>query len=171
MVPGDSTRPIMDRVKQALFNIVGSDIVDAKVLDLFAGTGSVGIEALSRGADFVRFNDQNQEAISTINANLESTGLAESAEVLSRDAFSLLSQDVDTAFDYVYIAPPQYQELWSKALRVLDKKPDWLVEDGWIIVQIDPQEYEAVELKNFTEFDQRKYSNTLLVFYERVESK
>jgi 16S rRNA (guanine966-N2)-methyltransferase len=68
-VPGDRTRPITDRTKESLFNIIGGDIVDAALLDLFAGTGSVGIEALSRGASFVRFVDSNQRAIQTIRAN------------------------------------------------------------------------------------------------------
>ena len=65
-VPGDSTRPITDRTKESLFNILGGDIQGATFLDLFAGTGSVGIEALSRGAIFVRFLDKNQNAIQTI---------------------------------------------------------------------------------------------------------
>ncbi|MEK6256052.1 MAG: 16S rRNA (guanine(966)-N(2))-methyltransferase RsmD [Chloroflexota bacterium] len=167
MVPGDDTRPITDRVKQALFNIIGSDIASAKLLDLFAGTGSVGIEALSRGAEYVRFIDRSKDAVDTVQANLATTGLGESADVLSYDAFALLSQHPNTAFDYVYVAPPQYHEMWSQALLALDAKPDWLVEDGWIIVQINPKEYEAVTLKNFSEFDQRKYSNTMLIFYER----
>lgn len=167
MVPGDSTRPITDRVKEALFNILGSDIVDSRMLDLFAGTGSVGIEALSRGAEFVRFIDQDQKAVDTTESNLELTGLAGSAEVLNYDAFAALAQKPDVVFDYVYIAPPQYKKLWKKALLVLEAKPEWLVEDGWIIVQIDPKEYESDHLKNFAEFDKRKYGNTMLTFYER----
>ena len=69
-VPGDKTRPITDRVKEALFNIISSDIVNASLLDLFAGTGAVGIEALSRGAKHVRFIDTQSQAIKTIKTNL-----------------------------------------------------------------------------------------------------
>ena len=166
-VPGDSTRPITDRVKEALFNILRFDLVDAKLLDLFAGTGSVGIEALSRGAGFVRFVDRETKAIKTIHENLKLTGLSEAAEVLSLDAFAMLAKTPNLEFDYVYIAPPQYHNLWEQALIALDKRPDWLVEDGWIIVQIDPKEYKDLTLNNFSEFDQRKYGNTLLVFYEK----
>ena len=73
-VPGDITRPITDRVKGALFNIISADIVDSRFLDLFGGTGSVGIEALSRGAQFVQFIDKNQVACSVIKENLEKCG-------------------------------------------------------------------------------------------------
>lgn len=166
-VPGDQTRPISDRVKEALYNILGLEVKGSKLLDLFAGTGSVGIEALSRGASYVRFIDWNAAAVKTIKQNLEITKLDDDAEVLSLDAFAFLSKSPDLAFDYIYIAPPQYHELWKLALEALDESPSWVVEDGWIIVQIDPKEYEPIPLKNFLEFDQRKYGNTALVFYER----
>jgi 16S rRNA (guanine966-N2)-methyltransferase len=74
-VPGDTTRPITDRVREALFNIIGPDIEGATLLDLFAGTGSVGIEALSRGAKFVLFIDKNRHPITTIMTNLKDTDL------------------------------------------------------------------------------------------------
>ncbi len=169
-VPGDSTRPITDRAKESLFNILREDIPGCDMLDLFAGTGGVGIESLSRGGKFVRFIDQHPAAIKTIHENLALTGLAKNSEVLKMDAFALLSRPVDRTFDYVYVAPPQYHEMWKKALLLLDQQPDWLVEDGWIIVQIDPTEYEALTLENFSEFDQRKYGSVLLVFYEREPS-
>jgi 16S rRNA (guanine(966)-N(2))-methyltransferase RsmD len=171
LVPGDTTRPISDRVKEALFNILRNEIPGCKMLDLFAGTGSVGIEALSRGATFVRFIDKNKTAVNTIIQNLEITGLEGGAEVLLIDAFDLISRSPDHAFDYVYIAPPQYHGLWRRTLVALEDSPDWLVEDGWIIIQIDPKEYEQVSLNNFSEFDQRKYGNTSLIFYEREPLK
>ena len=167
-VPGCSTRPITDRVKEALFNIFGADIVSATMLDLFAGTGSVGIEALSRGADFVRFVDVDRLAVSTVRANLKHTGLSEGAEVLRSDAFTYLDSQPDQSFDYVYIAPPQYKDMWKQALFSLDTRPDWLGEDAWVIGQIHPVEYEVQELSNLVEFDQRKYGSTLLVFYQLV---
>ncbi|MBW8010077.1 MAG: 16S rRNA (guanine(966)-N(2))-methyltransferase RsmD [Chloroflexi bacterium] len=168
-VPGGKTRPITDRVKEAVFNIIGSDIVDSKMLDLFAGTGSVGIEALSRGANYVRFVDRNGQAIKTVRENLTKTGLNDEAEILQMDAFTFLNRQNDLTFDYVYIAPPQYLGLWKKALIVLDANPGWLVEDAWVIAQIDPREYEKLPLENLSEFDQRKYGNTELVFYEHKQ--
>lgn len=168
-VPGGKTRPITDRVKEAVFNILGSDIEDSKMLDLFAGTGSVGIEALSRGATFVRFVDRNGLAISTVRENLTKTGLIDVADILKMDAFTLLNRKSDQSFDYIYIAPPQYLELWKKAITTLDANPGWMVEDAWVIVQIDPKEYENLALENLSEFDKRIYGNTELVFYEHKQ--
>jgi 16S rRNA (guanine966-N2)-methyltransferase len=171
-VPGDTTRPITDRVKESLFDILGTDLVHprgAAFLDLFAGTGAVGIEALSRNAAFVRFIDQNRQAVEVIKENLRITGLSLNADVRRMDAFALLEQPADRKFDYVYIAPPQYKGMWKKALITLDKHLDWLTEDAWVIAQIHPVEYTELdpsELSYLVEFDQRHYGSTLLVFYE-----
>lgn len=166
-VPGDTTRPITDMVKESLFNILGQeDVIDSAWLDLFGGTGSVGIEALSRGAGFVRFIDLNRTAVNTIKANLEKTRLQARAEVIQQDAFTLLKRAADRAFDYIYIAPPQYKDMWKRALQDLDENPGWIKEDTWVIVQIHPVEYQEQTLKHLVEFEQRKYGSTLLVFYE-----
>lgn len=170
-VPGDITRPITDRTKESLFNIIGPDIQGSTFLDLFAGTGSVGIEALSRGASFVRFIDIHRRAIDTIRSNLKITQLwldkdTPCAEVIQADAFLLMKKPADRSFDYIYIAPPQYKEMWKTALLSIDTNPEWIGIDGWVISQIDPIEYEELVLYNLTEFDQRKYGSTLLVFYE-----
>lgn len=166
-VPGDITRPITDRVKESLFNILGADIEEASMLDLFGGTGAVGIEALSRGAAYVRINDMNRAAIEVIKKNLAFTRLESGATVTRSDAFSLIKMPPDRSFDYIYVAPPQYKGMWAQAMRELDANPGWLIEDGWIIVQIHPREYEALDLNNFVQFDERKYGSTLLVFYQR----
>ena len=168
-VPGDTTRPITDRVKEALFNIIAGDVTDSNWWDVFAGTGAVGIEALSRGASFVRFSDSNRAPIDTINSNVEHCGFKSQAEVRRADAFAFLSSAPDRAFEYVYIAPPQYQDMWVKALELVDDNIGWLTEDGWVIVQIDPKEYRPLEFKTIEEFEQRRYGSTLLVFYERKE--
>jgi 16S rRNA (guanine966-N2)-methyltransferase len=170
-VPGNITRPITDRVKEALFNILGIDIRHSSFLDLFGGTGSVGIEALSRGADHVRFIDVNQAAVRVIKDNLVLTRLQKNADVVQMDAFKFLQKPPDEVYDYVYIAPPQYKELWKQALINLESNPGWLAEDAWVMVQIDPIEYEEVELTLLKEFDKRKYGSTLLVFYMQKESE
>ena len=166
-VPGDSTRPITDRVKEALFNILSPDIVESTFLDLFGGTGSVGIEALSRGAKFCLFLDLNSKAVATIKENLVRTKTTESAKVMQADALRFLASPSNHQFDYIYIAPPQYKEMWKQAITLLDENLAVLSEDGWVIVQIHPIEHAEMELKNLQEFDQRKYGSTLLVFYER----
>ena len=166
-VPGDTTRPVTDMVKEALFDILAGDVLDSAWWDLFGGTGAVGIEALSRGAAFVRFSELNRLPIETIKANLETTGFSSQAEIRRGDAFAMLPAPPDRTFDYVYIAPPQYKEMWSKALALLDANPGWLSEDPEVIVQIHPREYLELNLNLLKEFDQRKYGSTLLVFFEK----
>ncbi len=169
-VPGDSTRPVMGRVKEALFSIIGSDIQGAEFLDLFAGTGSVGIEALSRGADFALFVELNRRAVRTIRGNLDHTRLADVASVARRDAFQLLSRPPARRFDFIYIAPPQYRDIWRKCLRALDQNAAWRHSDTRVIVQIDPREYD--DRHSFSHLalrDLRKYGSTLLLFYRFVD--
>jgi len=167
-VPGDSTRPITDRVKESLFNIIGPDIRKSTFLDLFAGTGSVGIEALSRGASSALFIDIDQKAIKTIRANLDLTGLAASAQILRGEALTFLERPANVQCDYVYIAPPQYKGLWKEALVSLDHHMDWLSSDAWVIVQIHPREFESVDLEHLKEFDRRSYGSTTLIFFQGV---
>ena len=171
-VPGKSTRPITDRVKEALFNIISGDIVGKKMLDLFGGTGSVGIEALSRGAEYVLFLDTNYRAFKIIKQNLEATGLEEFADVWKKDAFVLLRDDPNQQFDFIYIAPPQYKGLWHKTMLELDKNHNWLKDFGTIVVQIHPKELENYYgYTKFREFDRRDYGDTLLIFFEKVLSE
>jgi 16S rRNA (guanine(966)-N(2))-methyltransferase RsmD len=166
-VPGDTTRPITDIVKEALFNILGNEIDQNQILDLFGGTGAVGIEALSRGASFVTFLDKSQQAIRTIHQNLKTTNLSEQAEVLRTDAFTYLANPQKLGFDLIYVAPPQYKQLWQKAMYLIDQLPELLHDDGQVIVQINPIEWEELEFPNLSVFDSRKYGDTLLVFYEK----
>lgn len=165
-VPGDSTRPITDRVKESLFNIIGGDIQGASFLDLFGGTGSVGLEALSRGAESCVFLDIDHEAIRTLKSNVESTGYKNASVVLHLDANKYLTQTPDRSFDYIYVAPPQYKGIWEKTCSILDQNERWSSSDGWMIVQIHPIEYKALDLQKFSEFDKRVYGSTMLVFFE-----
>ena len=169
LVPGETTRPIMDRIKESLFNILGAAYVADQVwLDLFAGTGQVGIEALSRGARAAVFIDNAPAAIDTIHANLRLTNLADRAQVLQTSAFAYLRQ-TQQLFDVIYVAPPQYKGLWLDALRDIDQRAATLLtENGLVVAQIDPREYEAPPLTRLELADERRYGNTLLCFYERM---
>lgn len=163
-VPGDSTRPILDRVKVPLFDILRPTLAGISVLDLFGGTGSVGIEALSQGAAHCVFLDTNVRAIATIKHNLEVTQLAAQAEVRHTDAFIYLKNS-SKSFDLIYVAPPQYEGIWIEIMRSLAERPHLLKARGSIIVQIDPKEYEPLELACLQETQQRKYGSTILIFY------
>ena len=164
-VPGPDTRPISDRVKEAVFGILGDGIVGARVLDLFAGTGSVGIEALSRGAEQAVFVEKLAKATAVIKANLARTRLQAQARVVQADVFKFLAGQAEP-FDLIYIAPPQYQSLWLKTLLALDANAGWLGPDGQIIVQIFPKELQPVAFSNLQLADQRKYGSTLVCFYQ-----
>lgn len=162
------TRPIIDRVKTALFDILSVRVEDAHFLDLFAGTGSVGIEALSRGAARATFIEMNAAVLKVIRENLYITGLADRAETLHADAFKFLQARATTPYDIIYVAPPQYKGMAARALALLDGSS--LVPDtGLVIVQIHPKEraeIAAVPLTRLALTDERRYGSTLLMFYE-----
>lgn len=168
LVPGDSTRPVMDKVKEALFSIIGQSIANATFLDLFGGTGAVGIEALSRGAAHTLFVERNKLAYDTIVDNLTATRLQERAEVHLVDAFELLREPPRASFDYIYIAPPQYDGLWLQAMQALDANSEWLQPHTTVIVQIDPTEQEDALFRHLRDYDLRRYGNTLLWFFETM---
>ena len=168
-VPGKSTRPITDQVKEALFNIIGTEVLETQFLDLFGGTGAVGIEALSRGAEHAVFLEINYRAYQVIKKNLETTELSDYATVLKKDAFVFLREPPTQAFDFVYVAPPQYKAIWEQAMHTLDENPDWVAPEGTVIVQIHPKEFvEGLNYTNFELFDRRSYGDTELFFYARI---
>ncbi len=163
-VPGDSTRPITDRVKSALFSILFSaDLIEGRrYLDLFGGTGAVGIEALSRGAASAVFCERDRVALRTLRHNLEETRLAERAVVVAGDAFDYLERPDVGPFDIIYIAPPQYQSLWLRALVAVDRHPALLADGGQVIVQIFPKEWSPPDLATLEQVDRRQYGSTAL---------
>lgn len=128
-LPGDATRPTGEKVKESLFSAIQFDIEGRRVLDLFAGSGQLGIEALSRGAAGCVFVDKNTEAVQVIRRNLQHTGFAEKSQVLGTDALSYLTRPGDR-FDLVFLDPPYASEL---ILPVLEKVAP-LVNDGGILV-------------------------------------
>ncbi len=163
---GVITRPITDRAKESLFNIIGPKLGGAKFLDLFAGTGAVGIEALSRGADSCTFVELSPKAHRTLTRNLDHTKLADRGQVVRCDVFDFLTR-VSVPYDIIFLAPPQYQNLWEKTLGILSDHPEWLAADGIVIVQIDPTEYKEMVAGGFTVCDKRQYSNVFFGFYKR----
>ncbi len=116
--------------------------------------------------------------VATIKTNLEVTGLSDQAEVLRGDGLHYL-RDSNRVFDFIYVAPPQYKSLWIDAMRRFAQRPELLSgpsadpgagrPSGIVITQIDPREYEVLELGDLREIRQKRYGNTLLVFYERTD--
>ena len=170
-VPGKGTRPISDRVKESVFNILRWQVPDCRFLDLYAGTGGVGIEALSRGAELAVFVEKEPKAIRVLRENLRTTHMTGQARVVQEDVFRFLllansSVAPEEQFDIIYVAPPQYQELWAQTLIALEGHP-LLAPEGVIVAQIFPKEYHSLPLEELVLTDQRKYGSTMLCFYER----
>lgn len=166
-VPGDITRPITDRAKENLFNIIGSEIYDCDFLDAFGGTGSVGIEAYSRGASFVQIVEKNQKPFRILLENVKKIKDSSCYSLLKYDALLFLRNYRERSFDFVFIAPPQYKDLWKVSLNAINSNEKIVKDTGSIIIQIDPIEYSNICLANFKEVDQRKYGNTLLIFLQK----
>ena len=157
------TRPITDRAKESLFSILGPCILGSGFLDLFAGTGSVGIEALSRGAAHATFVERATRALTDIRHNLDATHLAARAEVRSVDVFAYLRGD-PAPFDVIFVAPPQWRGLWTRTVQLLDQRPGWLAPDGVIVVQHDPSESTDIPLRRLRVSGERTYGRVRFTF-------
>ena len=108
-----NTRPTLDRVKESLFNIIQNQVEDAVVLDLFAGSGAIGIEFLSRGAEKVYFCDKSPKAVDMIKKNLDKTKLKDKATILNNDYIDCIDKIKNIKFDIIFLDPP-YKENFSK---------------------------------------------------------
>lgn len=135
-VPGSSTRPTTDKVKEAIFNIIGPYFDGGLGLDLFAGSGGLGIEVLSRGADKVIFVDRDGMAIQTIHENIRICGFEDQAEVYRNDAERALKAILkrELAFDYIFLDPPYRKQQLLKLLEVIDEK-DLLTKEGTVLCE------------------------------------
>ena len=161
-----TTRPTLDRVKESLFNIIQSKINQSCiVLDLFAGSGALGIEALSRGAKKAYFCDTNKKAISAITQNLEKTKLLEKAEIFNKDYIDCLER-IKEPLDIIFLDPPYKLDLTGKAVKTIIDR-NLLKEDGIIIVETDEEKRDLEELEsipNISVIDKRKYGRASLIF-------
>ena len=138
-LPGDQTRPTTDRIKETLFNMLSFEVEGSSFLDLFAGSGAIGIEALSRGADRAVFVENNRKALTCIRENLAHTKLEKDAELLGRDALSAISHLnlKGVPFDIIFMDPPYGKLLEKDVLFSLKDHPSLLHEDTLIIVESD----------------------------------
>ncbi len=137
-IEGMNTRPTTDRIKETLFNMISFDIEGSYFLDLFSGSGAIGIEALSRGAKEAVFVENNKKALACIKDNLQHTKLAEDAVVIGRDVQTAISQlDVrGQKFDFIFMDPP-YGKLFEKEVIFALADTNLYHEDTWIIVEAD----------------------------------
>lgn len=167
---GDNTRPTLDRVKESLFSIIQNKIPDAHVLDLFSGSGALGLESLSRGAKLAILCDNNIEAINIINKNIEKTKLKDKAVVIKNNYIKCLEKikDENIKFDLVFLDPPYKTNFALDALkRILEL--DLITNEGLIIIETDEEEKEikSIEQMNINIYDIRKYGRVKLMFLSR----
>ena len=160
------TRPVTDRAKESLFSILGPRILDSRFLDLFAGTGGVGIEALSRGCAHATFVERSASALADIRHNLGETHLAANAEVVPADVLAYLRGD-PSPFDVIFVAPPQWLGLWPRVVQLLDQRPGWLAGDAVVVVQHDPSESAGVPLRHLRMSSERTYGRVRFTFFGR----
>ena len=163
-----TTRPTLDRVKESLFNILQKQIKNSVVLDLFAGSGALGIEALSRGAAKAYFCDTNRDAINVIKENLNKTRLISKAEVLNVDYKKALN-NINESFDLIFLDPPYKLDIAVDALKSIINN-NLLKSEGIIVIETDEIDRDINELYNLSEIDiidKRKYGRANLIFLKR----
>lgn len=163
---GNDVRPTSDRAKESLFNILSQKVYGARVLDLFSGSGSLGLECLSRGAKEVVFNDKAKESVAIIKKNLTALKIpvgGEEVKVYSYDYATCLSL-LRGEFDLIFIDPPYALDIGVKALETVGSK-GLLSENGVAVFERDrPFEY-AIE--GLEKYDERKYGKAYLTFFKK----
>lgn len=162
---GMQTRPTTDRVKEALFSIIQFDIPGARVLDLFGGTGQLGIEALSRGATKAVFVDAGEEACKLIRHNLRLTKLEQEASVIRADYLDYLKRSKEK-FDIIFLDPPYAEVFLENALKLVTEI-DILQTNGIIITERPLGKELPWEFEGYTRSKDYKYGNTLLALYRK----
>jgi 16S rRNA (guanine(966)-N(2))-methyltransferase RsmD len=162
---GDSVRPTTDKVKEALFSIIQFEIEGRRALDLFAGSGQLGIEALSRGAASAQFVDESRQAISVINKNLEKTRLKDKASVSHTDSVSFI-KSTDKQFDLFFIDPPYNKGLVTKVLPLCAEKA---ADGALVICETANEEILPEDIEGLSFVRRYKYGKTALTVYRKAE--
>ena len=162
---GENVRPTSDRAREALFNILSLKIYGARVLDLFAGSGALGIESLSRGAQEVQFNDFSKDSIAIVKKNLNTLKIAvgSEAKVTQGDYLACLEQ-AKGAFDLIFIDPPYRMDYGEKALKKIAER-GLLSESGVAVYERDIP-FDG-EIEGLEKYDERKYGKAYLSFFRR----
>ena len=159
---GKDIRPTADRVKESLFNILADKVVGATVLDLFCGSGSLGLECLSRGAEFVCFNDNSPPSIAVLTKNLQKISNEKNYSVSRLDYAQCLANSA-TKYDLIFIDPPYGSDAGIASLKLI-AKGGILNKNGVVIFERD-RKFEG-RIEGLTVFDERKYGKTYLTFFK-----
>lgn len=168
-IEGMNTRPTTDRTKETLFNVIGNNLYGVVFLDLFSGSGAIGIEALSRGADKAYFVEENKKAIECIRQNLKHTKLEKDAVILQQDVFVTLDSIIknETILNIVFMDPPYGKELEKRVLLKLNEASN-LDDDIMIIVESDLQtEFSYLEQTIFEIYKEKRYKTNKHTFIRK----
>ena len=165
-VPGMETRPTTDRIKETLFNILQNDLPGCHFLDLFAGSGAIGIEALSRGADSCTFVDMSETSLALVRKTLEGTGLSNKARVVRSDYAAFAAACRDT-FDIAFLDPPYSAGLLMPALKAV---LPLMSEHGTIVCEHPPETVLDEEAGGFKKLKTYRYGKVLITVYRKGES-
>lgn len=171
------TRPTLDRVKEAMFNILNPYIIDSNVLDLFSGTGNLGLEAISRCAKFAWLNDKDNFAISTIISNVELTKAKTCVKITKKEHIKCLKQieGLNLKFDIIFLDPPYESNFAIETLKYISNTKNILSKNGIIVYETDKNYITKLEKKtsklslefdNLECIDSRNYGNVILKFFK-----
>lgn len=167
---GYDTRPTSDRVKEAMFNVIQGYEREAQVLDLFAGTGALGLEALSRGAKSAVFVERNPAAWRVLLSNIERAGFRDQAVVVKGDALVFLRQWENTPFDLIFLDPPYGSDLVKDILDLIREKE--LLAPGGLVIWETAAKYQPVlAVPGFSLVKEKVYGDTKLLFFERAKEE
>lgn len=165
---GLKTRPTLERVREAVFNILGSNVLDAVFLDLFAGTGAIGIEALSRGAKFCYFNEYDRKTKEIIQQNLLACHLEDKCQIYNMDAellIKLLDKQLYKCIDIIYLDPPYEMEKYDTILMLLENAS--LLKDGSLVIaETNNKRILAETFGRLILYKKNVYGDTIIWFYK-----
>ncbi len=168
-VKGMGTRPTTDRIKETLFNMLNPRLPGCRFLDLFAGSGGIGIEALSRGAQFACFVESGREAYGVITENLKFTRLSNRGRVVKSDVFAFLQRQAEEPFDVVFMDPPYDHQYERRALEYLTEY-GWLRENSLIVTEASLQtDFSYVQALGLEVVRIKKYKTNLHIFLKPEE--
>lgn len=165
-IEGESTRPTRDIVREAVFNILMTRIVDVRFLDFFAGSGAIGIEALSRGAKEAYFSDSNPKCIKVIKENIAKAKFEDKSKVICADYKLVLKKLQGTKFDVIYIDPPYNKGMGIDAIEKISEY-SLLDDDGVIILETDTNEEVPISIGDFEVYDNKRYGRNILNLIRR----
>lgn len=167
---GENVRPTIDRIKESLFNIINMDIIDTKVLDLFCGTGALGIESLSRGASKCVFVDKDKKSIQITKRNILKTKLMDYSIIENIDVKTAISKYSEEGFDYIFLDPPYNKNFCMEVLNLVNES-EILNNYGTVVIEHNPDEVLEEVVGKLSRVKEKKYNKTTMISFYKLEEE